>query len=53
MKTKIVIIDGVEVEVHICPPSRRFASSSIQAPKFMKGQRGAKWAAMEQGQFKE
>lgn len=53
MKTKIVVIDGVEVEVKVCQPSRRRASSSIQKPKFQKSQRGAKYVAAEGGQFKE
>jgi hypothetical protein len=45
------IINGIEVK--ICKPSRRRASSSIQRPRFMKSQAGAKWAAREAGQYKE
>ena len=55
MKTYITIIDGQEVEIKVCPPSRRKAASSVQKPKFQKcsGQRGEKWVAAENGQFKE
>lgn len=53
MKTKTANINGVEVEVKVCPPSRRKAASSIQKPRFQKTQRGAKHVAAEGGQFKE
>ena len=55
MKTKTVIINGMEVEVKVYPPSRRRAASSVQKPRYQKvdGQRGEKWVAGENGQFKE
>jgi hypothetical protein len=50
---KMITINGVEVKVHVCKPSRRLASSSIQRPRFMKSQTGAISAARENGQYKE
>jgi hypothetical protein len=49
---KMITINGIEVKVKLCKPSRRLASS-IQRPRFMKSQTGAKWAAREAGQYKE
>lgn len=53
--TKMVVIDGIEVEVTVCKPSRRRAASSIQKPRYSKnsGQRGAKWIAVENGQIEK
>lgn len=52
MKTYIAIIHGQEVEVHVCPPSKRMADSKITKPKHNNSpQRGARWAAEEAGQF--
>ena len=53
MKTYTAIINGMEVEVKVCKPSRRRAASSLQKPKYQKNPQGAKWEAMEHGQFKE
>lgn len=43
------IIDGQEVEVTICPPSRRRAASSIQKPKHQRLNKGADHVAKERG----
>lgn len=52
METYTVIIDGVEVEVKMCKPSRRRAASSIQKARYNKSnQRGAKWIAKDNGQI--
>jgi len=51
--TKVVVIDGVEVEVEVYPPSRRKASSSVQRPRYQRNSKGAKWMAGENGQFVE
>lgn len=54
METKLVVIDGVEVEVTVCKPSRRRAASSIQKPRYNKNnQRGAKWLAVDSGQIEK
>ena len=51
-RTEKRIIDGQEVEVTVCPPSRRQAASSIQR-KSRNGtkQTGAKYLAREKGQI--
>ena len=51
MKVKKVIIDGQEVEVTICPPSRRKAASSIQRPRYQRNPAGSKHAAKEKEQI--
>lgn len=54
METKLVVIDGVEVEVTVCKPSRRRAASSIQKARYNKSnQRGAKWLAVDSGQIEK
>lgn len=46
---KTIIIDGIEVEVKVCPPSRRKATVSIQRRPKVKNGRGALWVARERG----
>lgn len=46
---KRVVIDGQEVEVTVCPPSRRRAASSIQKPKHRRVTKGAAHVAKERG----
>ena len=53
METKIEMIDGQEVRVKVCKPSRRRSESSIQRARYQKDGRGAKWLAVENGQYKE
>lgn len=46
MKVKRVI-NGEEVWVTLCPPSKRRAASSIQKPKFQRRSKGADHIAVE------
>lgn len=49
MKRVKRVINGEEVWVTLCPPSRRRAASSIQKPKFQRRSAGALHAAVESG----
>ena len=51
MKKVKRIINGEEVEVTLCPPSRRRAASNIQKPKYQRSSAGAKHLARENGQI--
>jgi len=47
MKKVKRVINGEEMEVTLCPPSKRRANSSIQKPKYQRSSAGAKYVAKE------
>ena len=53
MKRVKRVINGEEVWVTLCPPSRRRAASSIQKPKYQRSSAGAKHVARDNGQIEE
>lgn len=49
MSKQMRVINGVEVCVTVCKPSRRKASSSIQGCRHTGNSVGANWVAKEKG----
>ncbi|MFA5048749.1 MAG: hypothetical protein WC516_07020 [Patescibacteria group bacterium] len=49
---KTIVINGMEIEVMVCLPSRRKASSNIQKARYQRNNSGAKWLAVDSGQIK-
>jgi len=51
MRREARVIDGVEIMVLVCPPSRRRAASRITRPKFQRTNRGSFWIGQDNGQI--